>query len=209
MAQLMTYRQVRSLNLRPEAEGVERHSTALCALISSPAFVKESETLRTFVLQLAVRLRCARVTLLATQLVKRLHRYHAMHLDQQVKQAAALVTAAVAGAGAGQRLDSRTGNIVMPDPVVLQQTLIQLSDSVLLLQQISGYCLPAFEDFTMYLRHGHLVQHFLVGIACLSRIHTIIRALIVHSCDLYQVLHKFMIRCHPSFISSIPASISK
>ena len=94
MTQVLTWNQVRHLDVRTEGDRVRRASDALTALLTGPCLENESSLLAAMTARLVVRLHASPATVLLKQVTRRLFRLrHEVCLHQRIPPATALIVA--------------------------------------------------------------------------------------------------------------------
>lgn len=70
---------------------VKNNLTSLTSLSNSEAWKKEVGMMQAIVLKITIRLRCARVTVILNQIMKRIHAYKRMHVLQSISPTTTLI----------------------------------------------------------------------------------------------------------------------
>ena len=77
------------------------------------------------------------------------------------------------------------------------------------MRQLISYCTFAGSHVLMWLRHGHMIDHFLTALACLSRVRVLVQACLAYSADAYTALRSLLSRlCAAKCCASIILRVS-
>lgn len=150
-------------------------------LLPSGLYLNELKIFKSVSLKLALRLRSSPVTVVSARLLHSLSSfvelqiidYLTSHLDSLFNE----------------RIDTRSGKILLPSPDIVINCLHQLQLASSYLKCSIEYCLYAFGLSMMWLHLGHMNQHFLTVLASLSRLSILSKSFLVYSCDLYKGLY--------------------